>query len=259
VCAPWRWVAAIYFVVLTVLTHWPAQVDAGPAHTAPDKLTHFLAFALLAVLVERARVLPRGWMAFVSVAVWAPLDEWTQHLVSDLRETSVADVIGGWLGVAAAAFSTAMLKPPHHAPPQAPWRRAIQAIDRMVASRAGLMAWGLAGTLAIITAPACYAAIWFGLDRSAPNLSLLLGITLGLSAAAPALLAAWRAVDGPRWPTPPPATWLLIPLGALAGQGLYLLLSWPSLRAACWLCGGIAGAAIAARLGWIATMGQRHV
>jgi disulfide bond formation protein DsbB len=245
-------VVAVYFVVLTTLTHWPQMDVLGPGHTSPDKMVHFLSFGLLAALLERSRLLPAGWMAFAAIAMWAPLDEWSQQWFAVARSISIEDVIGGWLGVLAAAIMTAMLRPPSAGYSQ--WRRAIESIDRLATPRrGGLLAAAVALVVTAAAFPIIFGSLWTGFGWSMSTLSALLSIAIGLVAAAPFTRRAWRRVSGPRWPSPPCLAWLLIPLevagGWIIGKALSLA-GVDGLMTPAILFGGFIGCGHVIRIAW---------
>lgn len=100
---PWRYLFFGYLLLLTIGTHLP-NPELGPINgpALPDKLFHFLAFMGLTLLLWRSRLLPLTWLVPVVVAVWVPLDEWTQGLASASRTVAVSDLVAGWMGVVAA-------------------------------------------------------------------------------------------------------------------------------------------------------------
>lgn len=88
----------------------PAIPDTGVTHF--DKATHFVAYAILGLLVARAlrelgrlrtRLLP---LALVAIAAFAALDEWHQLYIpgrsADMRDW-IADLSGGALALLLAA------------------------------------------------------------------------------------------------------------------------------------------------------------
>ena len=243
----WRCVCLLFFVLLTTLTHWPTMDPLGPEHTPPDKLLHFLAFGLLGVLVERSALVPRAWMAFVLVALWAPLDEWTQRVFSTNRTFSIMDIAGGWIGILAAVIASFGLAPAH---------RTIRALDDItIPGNGGLTTGVVAAVVALGAFPLIFAGLWIGFQISAGTFSTLLALATGMLASWPFMRRSWNRVGGPRWPVPPPASWLAIPLGIAAGWGIAIAcasIGYPSLGSPWMLCGGIGGAALVLR----ATMAQ---
>lgn len=101
--------AAVYWLVLLALTHWPelsAEPLVGPDRgvVQANKIFHFTAFAGLTALLIAARPLGRrrgaignALAACVVGLVWAGLSEWTQQYVG--RNTSLADAVANGMGV----------------------------------------------------------------------------------------------------------------------------------------------------------------
>jgi VanZ family protein len=99
------WLAAlvVYWLTIFAATHAPSDFPGLPSD-GWDKLVHFSAFAVLGALVALAwpavskrfgkKQLLSAWIA---IAVYAALDEWTQSFVG--RDASVFD----WLADAAGA------------------------------------------------------------------------------------------------------------------------------------------------------------
>jgi VanZ family protein len=202
----------LFFTLLTTLTHWPTMDPLGPEHTPPDKLLHFIAFGLLAILVERAALLPRAWMAFLLVALWAPVDEWTQQTFSTARTLSVLDIAGNWIGVLAAIVASSAL---------APARRSVRAIDDMaIPGNGGLTAGFVGAAVAFGMFPLLFAGLWLGFSISAGTLCTLLALATGLLVSWPLVRRSWNRVGGPKWPVPSPVSWLAVPLGVAGGWGI---------------------------------------
>ncbi len=250
--ASWRISLWLYFVTMTVLTHLPTMEPLGPGHDAPDKIAHFLTFGGLAVLLERARMLPRGWIAFVVVAVWAPLDEWTQQWFAVSRTTSVADVVGGWMGILTAGVVTAALRPTTRA--SGAWRRGIATLDAMAEpGTGGILAAATALAVTAAAFPIIFGLMWNGAGISIPAVSAIASIAIGLLAAAPLTRRAWRRAGGPRWPAPPAWAWVVLPIAMFGGWGSGQLLAMAGvsgLGKAGALMGGLTWCGIAAGMAW---------
>jgi len=99
----WQLVLAVYWLALFVATHLPKESPIVPTDQR-DKLMHFTAFALLALLLATTWQLAAGYLtihhlrwAWIVLVLYAALDEWTQSFVG--RETSFYD----WLADAAGA------------------------------------------------------------------------------------------------------------------------------------------------------------
>jgi VanZ family protein len=103
----WLIVLIGYWLALFVATHLPRNAPRLPGNP-PDKLLHFAAYAGLGALVATVLHLAIGrltlrhlGMAWLAIAAYGALDEWTQ--VSVGRDASIgdwlADVIGAAIGV----------------------------------------------------------------------------------------------------------------------------------------------------------------
>jgi VanZ family protein len=98
----WQVALVCYWLVLFITTHIPRDMAALPGPST-DKLIHFTAFALLAILLSTAWQLTVGplglrhfaW-AWVLLVLYGALDEWTQSFVG--RTASVWDLAGDALG-----------------------------------------------------------------------------------------------------------------------------------------------------------------
>lgn len=93
-----------YWLVLVIATHIPSETVPLPGDGI-DKAVHFVAFAVLSLLVAavwlgRSRPIS-AWQLFViwaGVVIFAALDEWTQDFVG--RYTSLADWVADAIGAA---------------------------------------------------------------------------------------------------------------------------------------------------------------
>jgi len=214
----WRWLLALYFVALTTATHWPKLEPLGPEHTPPDKLMHFLAFGILAILLERGRLFPRGWMGFLVMLIWIPLDEWTQDLLSPWRHWALSDVIAGIEGLAAAAIMTAALAPPATAAVAGPWRSALMTIDQLMErGGGGRMVLLVGASTTVVVFPLLYFLVWATLHRSWSVACGLIAMGIASAAALHFAKRAWKRANGPPWPRIPSPTWVIVTAGLAAG------------------------------------------
>lgn len=257
----WRWLLTIYFIVLTTGTHWPKLEPLGPEHTPPDKLMHFLAFGILALLLERARVLPRGWVAFLVILIWIPLDEWTQDLLSPWRHWTLPDVLAGIEGLAAAAIMTAALAPPVTAARTGPWRTAIATIDRLIdRGMGGRTVLALGAIITVVVFPLLYFLVWTTLHRSWSMACGLIAMAIASAVTLPMACRAWKRANGPRWPHIPPLAWIILATGLAAGWFMGTMLAQaglPGLVVPTSLLIGAASIAAPVRRGWQAA--DRHI
>jgi VanZ family protein len=105
----WQAGLALYWLALLIGTHLPADAPLVPG-SGVDKLIHIAAFSVLAVLLAATWQFSAGQligrhlrMAWLAIAVYAALDEWTQSLVG--RYASAAD----WLADAVGALAGLLL------------------------------------------------------------------------------------------------------------------------------------------------------
>ena len=108
----WLIALAGYWVALFTATHWPKHILAMPGGDF-DKLAHFVAFSLLAVIIAcavRARHRRLTWRAlliiWVAILIYAALDEILQSFVGrscDFRDW-LADAAGAACGLLASRW-----------------------------------------------------------------------------------------------------------------------------------------------------------
>ncbi|MDP6479864.1 MAG: hypothetical protein QGI75_07450 [Phycisphaerales bacterium] len=258
----WRWFFSLYFVALTIGTHWPRLDPLGPEHTPPDKLMHFLAFGILAVLLERTRWLPRGWMAFALVGLWIPFDEWTQDLLSPWRNWSLPDVLAGIEGLAAAAISTAAVSPPAPVSPSSPWRTAVATIDRIIERGAGgRTVFALSAAITIVVFPVIYFLVWGTLHRSWSVACGFASLAIAGTITLPMGHRAWKRAGGPSWPPFGATAWVLVATSTLVGWLAGELLSdagLPGLVAPTALLGGVTSLSVSLRQAWMKSETLAH-
>ncbi len=258
----WRWFFVLYFIALTIGTHWPRLDPLGPEHTPPDKLMHFLAFGILAVLLERTRWLPRGWMAFVLVGLWIPFDEWTQDLLSQWRNWSLPDVLAGIEGLAAAAIATAAVAPPASASPSGPWRATVTTIDRIIERGAGgRTVFALSAAITVVVFPVIYFLVWGTLHRSWNVACGFASLAIAGAITLPMGLRVWKRVGGPNWPALGAAAWMLVIVAVAVGWFAGDLLSaagLPGLVAPTALLIGGVSLSVSLRQAWIKTEALAH-
>ncbi|MBG83954.1 MAG: murein biosynthesis integral membrane protein MurJ [Phycisphaerae bacterium] len=130
---PWRCLFLGYLVLLTIGTHLP-NPELGPpgGPVLPDKLFHLFAFMGLTLLLWRSRLLPLTWLVPTVIAIWVPIDEWTQGLTSPSRTVAMSDLIAGWMGVVMAGCTILALSPIGPNPYRAGRRRFLYLLDRSI-------------------------------------------------------------------------------------------------------------------------------
>jgi hypothetical protein len=206
------------FVVVTVLTHLPNVSPLGPEHVPPDKLIHFLAFGTLALLLERARWLPSA-LAFVIMAAWLPIDEWTQSLVAPSRHAELADLVGGWLGIITAGWIAYSLRPPVDPALHAGWERYRRAVDHfMFRVRGGLGATAVAGVIGASIMVVVYISTWgdgYQFNALAGTHAAVIGLLVAGIVWWILVNMTWSKADPPLPVMPLLVWWLAIPIGVL--------------------------------------------
>jgi hypothetical protein len=95
---PWRIALLVYVVAMTIGTHWPKLRLGTEESPAPDKIIHMLAFGGLVMLLWQSRLIASPWLAWLIVAIWAPIDELTQAYPGSKRTISMQDTAAGEIG-----------------------------------------------------------------------------------------------------------------------------------------------------------------
>lgn len=193
----WRWTFVLTFLIVTVLTHLPRTEGLDPVHVPPDKLIHFAAFGVIALLLVRSRWMP--WpVAIVLLMAWLPFDEWTQGLVSPSREFEWADIISGWLGVASIGVFCDALRPPSSTRGHSGWTRMNATFDEITATPSGGLLPAVTGaTVFLAVLISTYVIIWMAMRRSESNVAMLLALGAGGGAAWGMIRSQWRGAGGP--------------------------------------------------------------
>ena len=108
-----RWLPpALWTAVVLVSSSWP-DPDVGPVPAGSDKVTHFLLYGVLGVLLGRAERgllgLPLRFVGTVAaVSAFAALDEWHQRFIPGRSASTgdwVADTLGALVGLLAVALT----------------------------------------------------------------------------------------------------------------------------------------------------------
>lgn len=111
--AIWQIALALFWAALFTATHIPLAPSAPVTIPWGDKLVHFVAYAVLAILFATTWQVSAGRLtlshlrwAWIVLALYGAIDEWTQSLAG--RNTSLADWLcdatGALVGIAAFAF-----------------------------------------------------------------------------------------------------------------------------------------------------------
>jgi VanZ family protein len=115
-----RILLVVYWCTLFVLTHLPKMGALSPA-ARHDKIGHAAAFALLGLLLGAAWQKSAGKLApvqllaaWLSVVLYAALDEWTQSFVGRTASFAdwVADALGALVGLVLVAWLRGTRYPP---------------------------------------------------------------------------------------------------------------------------------------------------
>ena len=94
----WKIVFLAALCVIATATHWP-NIHVGDPTRPPDKIIHFIAFGGLAALLwQTGWVKSRVGLVLAGLGI-AVVDELTQAIGIQGRQTSVEDVVAGALGV----------------------------------------------------------------------------------------------------------------------------------------------------------------
>ena len=91
----WRIALPVYWVALVAATHYPRVRIPGELPSG-DKIIHFAAFAILALLVWQV-LARRTWLAAAILIPYAAVDEYTQQFVG--RYTELADWVANTAGI----------------------------------------------------------------------------------------------------------------------------------------------------------------
>jgi len=207
-CRHWRWAFVATFAVVTVGTHLPRTEVLDKAHVSPDKLIHFIAFGVLAMLLVRSRWMP--WAAaLVLLACWIPFDEWTQSIVSPSRDFEWADISSGWLGVATIGMLCLYLRPPATDTGRSGWARMNACFDAVTQPMLGGALPVLTGaTIFFAVLISTYLAFWIGTQRSEATLAMGLALGASMGVTWTMLRGVWMRRDCPSLPTLSAWWWL---------------------------------------------------
>jgi hypothetical protein len=148
----WREAFIFWFIWLAVATHLPqATPSNNPVFESPDKLLHFVCFGILAFLFSQTRWVTSPYTCWAIVALWAIVDEATQHVLPINRVFSFADLVAGELGIAAFMLWFGALS-------QEPTRRIRETVNEILSARKN---WFLIGFIAFGVGLVVLAALWF--------------------------------------------------------------------------------------------------
>lgn len=100
----WRRWTLLYFILLTVGTHWPRLTIGTGTGPPPDKILHLFAFGGLTLLLWQCRLIKNKWLLGLIVTAWVVFDEISQSLPILKRETSWEDIVAGCAGIVCAVL-----------------------------------------------------------------------------------------------------------------------------------------------------------
>ncbi len=226
----WRIAFVVWFVAVTVATHWPQMaIDTGE-HKAPDKLLHFACFGIMAFSLWSSGWFRHPFSVWGAVSLWALFDEVTQSFLPLGRPFSPADLFSGELGILAATA----------------WMGALSGnamsstrdrVDRLLAKGTN---WVPLVMLSVIMTLVVAAVVWsFGRAMSGTS-NTSLSLAAGLVATTLALVAI--AIAPPKWPGP--LSWL-----AAAGACIVGLFLFPVIGLGSWV-GGLFLMTLSVRFSW---------
>jgi VanZ family protein len=148
----WRKAFIFWFILLAVATHLPqATPSNNPVFESPDKLLHFVCFGMLAFLFSQTRWITSPSTCWAIVALWAIVDEATQHMLPINRAFSLADLVAGELGIAAFMLWFGALS-------QETTRHIRETVNEILSSGKN---WFLIGFIAFGVGLVVLAALWF--------------------------------------------------------------------------------------------------
>jgi VanZ family protein len=99
----WRIAFFVWGTFLTIATHLPqGEISDQPLVESPDKLLHMICFGMLAFLFMCCGWIKNKWVVWITVALWAVIDEATQHAMPIGREFSLHDLVAGEIGIVCA-------------------------------------------------------------------------------------------------------------------------------------------------------------
>lgn len=118
---PWGWLIAtgIYSLAILALSLMRLPGGAAPSFPHMDKLAHFLAYAILAVLFYKAQTLKtpikkRLFTVFVSACSYGVLMESLQLSLTRHRSFSLLDMLANLAGIIFALVLCALARPRAH-------------------------------------------------------------------------------------------------------------------------------------------------
>ena len=169
----WRIAFFVWLTLVTIATHLPqGEISDQPVVESPDKLLHMICFGILAFLFMCCGWMQNKWLAWSTIAVWAVIDETTQHALPIGREFSWHDLIAGQLGIGCAIAWMGSL----HTPGMS---KLLDSVE-LVLARA--QHWYFLGVVAAFSAIATCVFLWFvfslAFEQQFNGLVMFVGITI---------------------------------------------------------------------------------
>lgn len=187
-----RVVSFVYIVVLIIATHWP-KLDISGGGPSFDKLLHFLAFGVLAILIWVSNWATRLWTLLILACGFALLDEVTQALFSVGRYFSFADIAAGWLGAVSATAMVLAFSPVGGVLARARRDRWFAAANAILAKPSGLLLLGISGAVGVMVGGVSFVMIDSIFPAPNAGRALFLGAFIGCVA-----LGQWTLEIGVR-------------------------------------------------------------
>lgn len=226
----WRVAFVVWFVAITVATHWPQMaIDTGE-HKAPDKLLHFACFGIMAFSLWSSGWFRHPVAVWAVVSLWALFDEVTQAFLPLGRPFSPADLLSGELGILAASAWMGALGSPAMSSTR-------DRVDRLLAKGTN---WVPLVMLSVIMTLVVAAVVWSLVRAMSGASNTPLSLAAGLVSTSLALVAV--AIAPPKWPGS--LSWLAAVGACIAG-----LLLFPVIGLGSWV-GGLFLMTLSARVSW---------
>lgn len=171
----WRIAFCVWLTLLTIATHWPqGEISDQPIVESPDKLLHMVCFGMLAFLFMCCGWMQNKWFAWSTIAVWAVIDETTQHALPIGREFSWHDLIAGEIGIGCAIAWMGSLQNP----------ALTKILDSVELVLARAQHWFALGSIAAFSTLSTCVFLWFvfslALEQQFNGLVMFIGLIVAI-------------------------------------------------------------------------------
>ncbi len=169
----WRMAFLVWLALLTIATHLPqGEITEQPVVESPDKLLHMISFGVLAFLFMCSGWIHNKRLVWSTIALWAVIDECTQHAMPIGREFSFHDLIAGQIGIGCAIMWMGTL----HTPVTA---RLLDSVELVLARS---QHWYFLSAVAVGTVITTCVVLWFAFgllfEHQFNGLVMFVGITI---------------------------------------------------------------------------------